>query len=227
MLLALLAMREMAQARIAAVFAGIACGFALATAGLDAVWLPLLALTWLRVNQGLGWRSAGVVLGTTILVACTTLTVGLARVRPRARGFPGCPDPACRSRYLDAMLLRPAPAARELFPLLPLVLLGLWSMRGAWWQSESFRFVLLWLVLSAGSWARGRVARRRIHRDPPARGRDRPARARARAHPGQPAGLRRRAGSRRGAVADVGDAVREPDDRSLGDPRGRAASSAG
>lgn len=150
-LLALLAIRGMAQARIAAVFAGAASGVAFALAGLDALWLPLLALAWLRVHQGLGWRSAGVVIGTTALATAVAIAAGWL-LHGRGAGEPMLPLAASLA-YLDATLLRPAPAARELIPLLPLIALGLWSMRGTWWQSESFRFLLLWLVFAAGSWA--------------------------------------------------------------------------
>ena len=68
-------------------------------------------------------------------------------------GLPPLTAAGAAAGYLDSSLLRPAPAARELFPLLPLVLLGLWSMRPAWWQSAGFRFVLLWLAFAAASWA--------------------------------------------------------------------------
>lgn len=152
MLAALLAMHEMAEARVAAVFAGVACGVAYAVAGLDAVWLPLFALAWLRVHQGLTSRSAGVIVGTTVGVALALLLLGWLAYG-RGAGMPLVPTDAAALIYLDPMLIRPRPAALQLLPLLPLVLLGLWSMRSTWWQSESFRFVLLWLVFAAGSWA--------------------------------------------------------------------------
>ena len=152
MLAALLAVRRMAEARVAAVFAGLAAGLALAFAGVDGVWLPVMALAWLRVNQGLTLRSAGVVLGTTALSAGVALGLGWLLWGYLA-GEPLLPPVTSALAYLDASLLRPAPAARELIPLLPLVVLGLWTMRSSWWQSVSFRFLLLWLVLAAATWA--------------------------------------------------------------------------
>jgi hypothetical protein len=151
MLTALLAMRSMAETRIAAVFAGIATGLALVCAGLDAVWLPVMALAWLRVNQGLTWRSAGVIVGTTAATAAAALALGWL-LYGRMVGEPLLPPLTGALSFLDASLLRPAPAARELIPLLPLVVVGLWTMRTAWWQSDSFRFLLLWLVLATASW---------------------------------------------------------------------------
>ena len=80
------------------------------------------------------------------------VTVGWLAYGLRA-GLPPLPPASVALGYLDPSLLRPAPAARELFPLLPLVLLGFWSMRTTWWRSMGFRFVLLWLVFAAASWA--------------------------------------------------------------------------
>jgi len=152
MLIALLAIREMAETRRAAVLTGVAAGVAITIAGLDALWIPVLALAWLRVHQGLTPRSASVVLGTTLLAAAACLGTGWL-VYGHGVGLPPLPPGGIAAHYLDASLLRPAPAARELLPLLPLVLLGLWSMRSAWWRSVGFRYVLLWLVCAAASWA--------------------------------------------------------------------------
>jgi hypothetical protein len=151
MLVALLAIREMAEARVAAVFAGVAAGIAIAVAGLDGLWLAVLALAWLRVHQGLGVRSASVIIATTAASATVSIAAGWLAYGIGA-GLPPLPPTSTALGYLDPALLRPAPAARELFPLLPLVLLGLWSMRTAWWRSMGFRFVLLWLVFAAASW---------------------------------------------------------------------------
>lgn len=150
MLVALLAMREMAEARIAAVFAGVACGVACAVAGVDAVWLPLLALAWLRVHQGLTMRSAGVVLGTT---AATAVLWSLLAwfVVGREAGLPLATPSLAALGYLDPALLPLRPLGRELLPLVPLAVLGLSQMRREWWRSESFRFVMLWLVFAGVS----------------------------------------------------------------------------
>lgn len=152
MLVSLLAIREMAETRRAAVPGGLAAGIAIAIGGLDAVWIPVLALAWLRVHQGLTLRSASVVLGTTLVGAGASLGVGWLAYG-RVAGLAPLPAGGWAGHYLDATLLRPAPAARELLPLLPLVLLGLWSMRSAWWRSVGFRYALLWLVCAAASWA--------------------------------------------------------------------------
>jgi hypothetical protein len=149
---ALLAMREMARTRVAALIAGIACGVACAIAGLDALWLPLLALAWLRANQGLTWRSGGVIVGATAGVAALLTGIGWLAFGRNA-GVPLLPDGYASFSYLDPTLIRPRLAAMQLLPLLPLVLVGVFSMQSTWWRSESFRFVLLWLVLATGSWA--------------------------------------------------------------------------
>lgn len=151
MLVALLAIRGMAEARRSAVIAGVAAGVAIAIAGVDALWLPVLALAWLRVHQGLTLRSAGVVLGGTIGGAIAALAIGWLAYGFGA-GLPPLPPPGDGWRYLDPSLLRPVGAARELLPLLPLVLLGLWTMRSVWWRSAGYRFVLLWVIFSGASW---------------------------------------------------------------------------
>ncbi len=151
MLVSLLAMRGMAEARRAALIAGASAGIALAVAGVDAAWLPVLALAWLRVHQGLTLRSASVVLGATLGSAATALAIGWLAYGLGA-GLPPLPSPEHGFGYLDATLLRPETAGRELLPLLPLVLLGLWTMRSAWWRSVGYRFVLLWVVCAGASW---------------------------------------------------------------------------
>jgi hypothetical protein len=149
---ALLAMREMARTRSAAVLAGAACGVAVAIAGLDAVWLPVLALLWLRALQGLTARSAGTIVATTAAVAAVLLGFGWLAFG-RDAGLPLLPAGYGRLAYLDPTLIRPRKAAIQLLPLVPVVLVGLGSMRSTWWRSESFRFVLLWLGLATASWA--------------------------------------------------------------------------
>ena len=148
---ALLAVREMTQTRSAAVVASVACGVACAVAGRDALWLPLLALAWLRVHQGLTLRSAGVIVTVTagvagLLVLAGWLTFG------RQAGQPMLPAGYAPLSYLDPTLIRARVTGVQLLPLVPLVLVGVISMRRAWWRSESFRFLLLWLVFATGSW---------------------------------------------------------------------------
>jgi hypothetical protein len=152
MAVALLAMREMARARVAAVVAGVACGVACAFAGLDALWLPLLGIAWLRVHQGLTWRSTGVIVGATAATATLLLVLGWVAFG-RAAGVPLLSDGYGPLSYLDPTLLRPRPAVFQLMPLLPLVAAGAFTMQSQWWRSESFRFVRLWLVLAIASWA--------------------------------------------------------------------------
>lgn len=149
MLSALLAIRSMVEARITAVFAGIASGLALALGGLDGAWLPVMALAWLRFHQGLNARSASVVVGTTVASAAAALLVGWAVA---TRGATLLPD-AGSFAFLDPALLRPVVAARELLPLAPLLVIGLAIVRREWWRSEPFRFLFLWLVLAAASFA--------------------------------------------------------------------------
>ena len=151
MAVALFAMREMARTRVAALVAGVACGVACAVAGLDAVWLPLLGLAWLRLHQGLRWRSAGAILGTAAAVAALLLVTGWLAFG-RAAGVPLIADGYAPLSYLDPGLIRPRPAVFQLMPLLPLVLAGSFTMQSRWWRSESFRFVLLWLGFATASW---------------------------------------------------------------------------
>ncbi|MEW6271781.1 MAG: hypothetical protein AB1689_21065, partial [Thermodesulfobacteriota bacterium] len=149
MLSSLLAIRGMPEARIAAVFAGIASGVAIAVGGVDAAWLPIMALAWLRLHQGLNLRSAGVVVGTTALGAASALLGGWLLA---SRGATLVPSVGSLS-FLDDALLRPRSAARELLPLAPPLLIGLWTVRLEWWRSVPFRFLFLWLGLAALSWA--------------------------------------------------------------------------
>lgn len=151
MSVALLAIREMALARGAAVVAGLAGGVACAVAGVDGLWLPLLALVWLRLHRGLTFRSAGVVVGTTGGVAAVLLVVGWLAFG-RDAGLPLLPEGYGPYGYLDPTLVRPRPTGMQLLPLAPLVLLGAFSMRSAWWRSESFQLLLLWLVLAGATW---------------------------------------------------------------------------
>lgn len=148
---ALLAIREMSRSRAAAVVAGAASGVAIAVAGVDALWLPLLALAWLRVLQGLSWRSAGVIVGAAGAVATVLLVVAWAAFG-RDAGLALLPSGYTRYGYLDPDLIRPRTVAVQLLPLAPVVLVGLGSMRLAWLRSESFRLVWLWLALATGSW---------------------------------------------------------------------------
>ncbi|MBY0277000.1 hypothetical protein K2Z84_16800 [Candidatus Binatia bacterium] len=150
MAIALLAIREMGRTRAAAVTAGVACGVALAVAGLDAVWLPVLALAWLRVLQGLTWRSAGVIAGTSAAIAAILLVVGWLVVG-RDAGLPLLPTGYGHYAYLDPTLVQPRTIAPQLLPLVPVVLVGLGSLRSAWLRSESFRLVWLWLALATVS----------------------------------------------------------------------------
>ena len=147
---ALFAIRETTRTRRAALVAGVACGAACAVAGRDALWLPLLALAWLRVHQGLTLRSAAVVLGVTGGVAGLLLAAGWVAFG-RDAGLPLLPEGYAALSYLDPTLIRPR-AAAQLLPLVPLVLAGVFSMQRTWWSSESFRFLLLWVVFSTGSW---------------------------------------------------------------------------
>ncbi len=155
MLCGLLAMRNMVERRVAALWAGVACGIAIAVAGLDSLWLPVLGVFWLRHHQGLTIRSATALLGTTLVTAAVALAAGwllaAGRVPPPVLDSPleGLRNLA----YLDPELLRLRPAARELLPLAPLFLLGLATMRAAWWRSASFRFLFLWAALSGLTWA--------------------------------------------------------------------------
>lgn len=154
MLASVIAMRNMPEARVAAVLAGIASGISLSLAGLDAAWLPLLGLVWLRMHQGLNPRSASVLLGTTALAAAASLLGGsllaaslvgvpLATALPQATG------------YLDGSLLEPERALRELAFFAPLLALGLWTTRARWWRGASFRFLLVWLALAMASFLLG------------------------------------------------------------------------
>lgn len=149
MLSALLAIRGMPEARIAAVFAGGASGVAIALGGVDGLWLPVLALVWLRVHQGLNARSASVVLGTTVLGAAVALVGGWLLASSSATLLPSNGTLA----FLDEGLLERRRVARDLLPLAPMVLLGLFTLRLEWLRSMPFRFLFLWLAFAGATWA--------------------------------------------------------------------------
>lgn len=140
-LTALLAIWQLEHRRAAAVLAGVAGGVTIALGGASGLWLPVLAIGWLRLHRGLTWGSLGAVTG----YAAATLAVAALAVALFAGRTSFAP-------LVDAARVptsfRPIAAACDLLPLLPLVLLGLRLMPPGWTSSKPIRFVGLWLVLA-------------------------------------------------------------------------------
>ncbi len=173
------AVRNLANDRQSLVRAGIAGGTAIALVGPAAAWIPLFAITWLRILHGLSWRSAAIALGTTVgttalLILVSTLLVG---IEPLPTLEP-VPPLLASAREFGGQAL-------DLVPILPLAILGLRNAPKRWRRLGSPRFLLawvalgtatlfvfgatepLWLALAMASsvlagWAIGRATRRRL-----------------------------------------------------------------
>jgi len=145
MLMALGAIRNLSAEKRSLVRAGIAGGIAIALVGPSALWIPLLAIVWLRKLNGLTWRSLGIAVGTTagatVVVAFVSALVSGVAPLPSASELPSW------RASVDGF----AQHLGELVPFLPLILLGLWNRPKQWRSQGSPRFLLVWTLLATGT----------------------------------------------------------------------------
>jgi hypothetical protein len=153
MLIALAAMRDMSRARVAAIYAGIATGVALALGGSDGLWLFPVALSWLRFNQGLNRRSFTAVVGTAVLAAGLSTLLGQLWLMRGSTGALAFPFRGIEPQLSDALVL--TTLAWSLMPIAPLAILGVAVLPRGWSGNRSLRFVGLWLVFALASAALG------------------------------------------------------------------------
>src|SRR5262249_11139903 len=144
MLVALASIRNLARAKSSLVSAGIAAGLAIAVAGSAALWLPVLALLWLRRLRGLDLRSFAAVIGWTSGAAPIATGAASAFVGAAPTGGPlllaAIPPEVSLGRL-----------ARGLLPFIPLAVLGASHLPPTWSRSESLRFIGWWMLVSGAS----------------------------------------------------------------------------
>lgn len=153
MLAAVGGIRNLARDRRSAIRSGIAGGTAIALVGASALWIPAMTLVWLRRLYGLTLRSFGVVVSTTAATAAALAAVSAAVLGVSFEGV--VPMVATTALSKEALLS----GGIELLPVLPPVLLGLWSAPAQQRAQGSPRFLSMWLAFAAATaWWTGAVA---------------------------------------------------------------------
>jgi hypothetical protein len=143
MLISLASIRNLARAKASIVYAGMAAGVAIAVGGAGALWLPVLALIWLRRLRGLDARSFMAVVGWT--AGAALLTIGLAIA---VSGRPTSGDELSLASTVASARVSLAALALGMLPILPLAILGASHLPPQWTRSESLRFIGWWVVVS-------------------------------------------------------------------------------
>jgi Dolichyl-phosphate-mannose-protein mannosyltransferase len=146
MLVSLASIRNLARAKSSIVWAGVMAGIAVAVAGSAALWLPVLALIWLRRLRGLDWRSFASVIGWTAMAAVVVIGAAIASV---GRGAIAGETPLLSAAVPAEVSI--AGLARGLLPILPLAILGASHLPPTWSRSESLRFIGWWVLVSGTS----------------------------------------------------------------------------
>lgn len=141
MLGALTAIRNLARTKVSAVYGGIGAGIAMALVGSTALWLPVLALIWLRHLRGLDLRSTSTVLVWTAASLGIAVTASAALLG-REPIWSLAPPAALE-------VISPCRLALGLLPIAPLALLGAWYLPSHWTRNESMRFLCWWLVAAS------------------------------------------------------------------------------
>ncbi|HZR80235.1 MAG TPA: hypothetical protein VFD92_03980 [Candidatus Binatia bacterium] len=154
MLTALAAIRDMSEARASAIVAGVASGIAIAIGGRDGLWLPVFAVLWLRMNHGLTARSFAIVVASALAsVALVTVAaeLWLGRWASPAASLPAqlAAPQLARTRATDVEIFW------STLPLLPVAALGAASLPSGWTTNESLRFIVVWVLVAAASFALG------------------------------------------------------------------------
>ena len=144
-LMALGAIRNLSFDRSSLVRAGVAGGAAIAFVGPSAMWIPAMAVAWLRRLRGLTLKSFAIAIGTTIasgavLAFASAAVLGIAPLP----SWHALPAPVDSLRVFGRTCL-------QLVPVLPLIALGLANVPPRWRRQGSPNFLWIWTTLAAAA----------------------------------------------------------------------------
>lgn len=147
MLVALVAIRDLGESRRSARVAGVFSGIAIALAGRDGLWLPILALASLWTRRVLDSRAAA-----AVVLPCAAVALALSAASAIAIGPAASLESLATSLRHGMLAPMPGPPTALLLglvPLLPLALLGAVRLPPGWRADDSLRFLLAWLLVAA------------------------------------------------------------------------------